>query len=86
MINFADAQEEAHVINISYHGVAVRLLDGQANFGRAKLRSVTISGMGEFAVQPRWRKDGKLGLAFLSKREARPLLDAYFAKIGEYPV
>ncbi|MFY0310863.1 PilZ domain-containing protein [Leisingera sp. D0M16] len=86
VINLADAQIEAQLCNISYQGLAVRLPEGQPPFELAQMQSVTISGIGEFAVATRWRKDGKIGLAFLSKRGARPLLDAYFAKTGEYPI
>jgi len=86
VINLAGTQVEALLCNISYQGVAVRLPEGESSYDLAQMQSVTISGIGEFAVKTRWRKDGKIGLAFLSKRGARPLLDAYFAKTGEYPV
>ena len=86
VINLTDAQVEAQLCNISYKGFAVRLPEGQPPFELAQMKSVTISGIGEFAVAARWRKDGKIGLAFLSKREARPVLDAYFARTGEFPI
>ncbi|CUI00823.1 PilZ domain-containing protein [Leisingera aquaemixtae] len=86
VINLTDTQVEAQLCNISYQGFAVRLLEGQDPFELAQMQSVTITGIGEFAVTARWRRDGKIGLAFLSKRGARPLLDAYFARTGEYPI
>ncbi|AHD03000.1 hypothetical protein [Leisingera methylohalidivorans] len=50
------------------------------------MQTVTISGIGEFAVEARWRQMAKIGFAFLSKRGARFQLVAYFASSGEYPV
>ncbi|WP_323784185.1 PilZ domain-containing protein [Leisingera sp.] len=86
VINLSDTQVEAVLYNISYQGFAVSLPEGQSTFELAQIQTVTISGIGEFAVEARWRKNGNIGFAFLSKRGARPLLDAYFAISGEYPV
>ncbi|OBY27321.1 hypothetical protein A9D60_02955 [Leisingera sp. JC1] len=77
---------EAIVYNISYSGFAVRLPDeGQNSFSLAELQSVSIEDIAEFEVRTRWRKDARIGFAFLSKRGARPILDAYFTKNGEFP-
>ncbi|KIC37520.1 hypothetical protein RA26_09675 [Leisingera sp. ANG-M7] len=76
---------EAIVYNISHSGFAVRLPEDQNTFSLAELRSVSIGDIAEFEVRTRWRKDARIGFAFLSKRGARPVLDAYFTKIGEFP-
>ncbi|WP_082020377.1 MULTISPECIES: PilZ domain-containing protein [unclassified Leisingera] len=84
-VNLSGSVREAIVYNISYSGFAVRLPEGQNNFSLAELKSVSIEDIAEFEVRTRWRKDTRIGFAFLSKRGARPILDAYFAKIGEFP-
>tara|TARA_R100000544_G_scaffold31249_1_gene17551 strand:+ start:3831 stop:4067 length:237 start_codon:yes stop_codon:yes gene_type:complete len=76
---------EATLYNISYGGFAVRLPEAQNTFELAKLQSVAVAGIGEFVVQVRWRRLTCIGLKFQNKRGARALLDAYFAKTGEYP-
>ncbi|UWQ82925.1 PilZ domain-containing protein [Leisingera caerulea] len=85
VIILSDGELEAKVYNISYGGFAVRLPEGQNTFELAKLQSIAIAGIGEFAIQARWRRPASLGLKFQSKRGARPLLDAFFARTGEYP-
>ncbi|MEW2913581.1 PilZ domain-containing protein [Leisingera sp. JC11] len=84
-INLSGSELEATVYNISYSGFAVRLPEGQNTFALAELKSVTIQEIGEFEIHTRWRKDVRIGFKFLSKRSARPVLDAYFARTGEYP-
>lgn len=84
-INLSDSALDATVYNISYSGFAVRVPEGQNSFSLDQLQSVTIEDVGEFEVRTRWRKDVRIGFKFLSKRGARPILDAFFARIGDYP-
>ncbi|MBY6065600.1 PilZ domain-containing protein [Leisingera aquaemixtae] len=84
-INLTGSVLQATLYNISYSGLAVRLPEEQSEFDLAQLKSVTIAEIGDLEVRARWRRDGKIGFKFLSKRGARPLLDAYFSRIGEYP-
>lgn len=85
-IKLSDGELEATLYNISYGGFAVRLPEAQNAFELTKLKFVTIADIGEFAVRVRWRRATCLGFKFQSKRDARALLDAYFSKIGEYPI
>ncbi|WP_291733721.1 PilZ domain-containing protein [Leisingera sp. F5] len=85
VVTLSDGELEATLYNISYGGFAVRLPEAQNTFELAKLQSVTIADIGEFAVQVRWRRPTYLGLKFQNKRGARALLDAYFIKTGEFP-
>lgn len=85
VVNLSGSKQEATVYNISYSGFAIRLPEGHETFALADLNSVTIGDIGEFEVRTRWRKDVRIGFKFYSKRGARPELDAYFTRIGEYP-
>ncbi|NSY38832.1 PilZ domain-containing protein [Leisingera sp. ANG59] len=84
-LNLSGSRLDAALYNISYSGFAVRLPEGQNTFPLAELKSVTIEQIDEFEVCARWRKDDRIGFKFLSKRGARPVLDEFFAGIGEYP-
>lgn len=86
VVKLSDGELEGTLYNISYGGFAVRLPEAQNTFELAKLQSVAIADIGEFAVQVRWRRGACLGLKFQSKRGVRALLDAHFAKTGEYPI
>lgn len=84
-VHLSDSTLEATVYNVSYSGFAIRLPEGQNTFSLETLKSVSIAEIGDIEVRTRWRKDVRIGFKFLSKRSTRPLLDAYFSKIGEYP-
>lgn len=84
-LHLSNAKIDARLFNISYSGLALRLPDADCGFDLASLQSLKIPEIGEFVVLSRWRKTDQIGFAFQSKRGARPLLDAYFSKIGKYP-
>lgn len=85
-LNPEDGGAPATVCNISYTGLALELPPDADGLEMGKPLSVAISGLGQFSVTIRWHRGKRVGLSFESKRAARPLLDAYFGKTGEFPI
>ncbi|MEW2915303.1 PilZ domain-containing protein [Leisingera sp. JC11] len=75
----------ATTVNVSYGGLGIELPEGAPVFDRKELLTVTVDGIGVLQVDILWWRGSRLGLKFRSKRSARPALDAYFRKLGEYP-
>jgi hypothetical protein len=84
-LRLSTGQIEATLFNVSYKGMAIRLQAADNRFDLSTIEALVVPEIGEFLVRTRWRKTDQIGFAFESKRGARPLLEAYFAKIGKYP-
>ena len=81
-----ECEMQTTTFNISYSGLGVELPNDDQGFNSKLLTKVSVQDIGVFDIAVRWQKNGKLGLRFLSKTSARPVLNAYFKKIGSYPV
>ena len=81
-----ECEMQTTTFNISYSGLGVELPNDDQGFNAKLLTKVSVQDIGVFDIAVRWQKNGKLGLRFLSKTSARPVLNAYFKKIGSYPV
>ena len=77
---------QATTFNISYRGLGVELPNDDQGFNARQPTKISVEDVGVFNIAVRWQKNGKLGLRFLSKKSAKPELNAYFKKIGSYPV
>ncbi|WP_409996782.1 PilZ domain-containing protein [Leisingera aquaemixtae] len=84
-LNFPSFCSRGITLNISYSGMGVELVEESLQFNRRDLQSVTVEGVGTLEVHVIWRQGSRIGLKFVSKRIARPILDAFFTKIGDFP-
>ncbi|ATG38129.1 PilZ domain protein (plasmid) [Phaeobacter piscinae] len=84
-LNFSREEHPAKIVNISYSGLGIELLVEGPVLDSRDVQSVTVEGIGTLHARVLWKRGAKLGLKFASKRNARPALDAFFKKIGDYP-
>lgn len=85
MLHYSDHNFRAATANISYAGVGVRLPADRPGFKTSGLLAVSVLDVGRFDVLVSWKRVDRLGLRFVSRKTARPILNAYFAKTGKYP-
>ncbi len=86
ILSLPNRELQAATLNFSYSGLGVVLPEDASEIDFREIHTVTVNGIGKLQVIGLWRSGFKIGLKFVSRRSTRPILDAYFKTIGEYPI
>jgi PilZ domain len=71
-LHFPDCDCDASTVNISYGGLGIDLTGFSKSSELTALQSVTVADGSKFDVCVAWKKAGRMGLSFKSRKSSMP--------------